>query len=938
MPVRLPFYRQISVKLTLAYLTVTALILATTTLFHIQFSQKGYERLIQEQFHSTLKVNEDFIDQASLATETWSQHLASEPEIQGYFLSEHTSIMPLYINQYEGAGLLQFRTLLLNTQGVLLSDLTQQTPSGTNFITNDIVKNTLHTGETHSAILHDGNQFTLFSVAPCLLDGKTIGLVMIGKVIDHPFIEQVAQATGIDITIVRERAVMASTLKNDAEPIRELPLPYLEYQTLLNNPGESVVRTLHGETYFISAKPLSRMDGKLAGSIFMAKPHTGMDQVRNEILQRTQLLALAGLVAAILLGLLLYRYLGNIRRLSLATIEISESDDFTPVDVKSTDEIGILARNFNRMLATIDQKRKQLRDYNDNLEHEVERRTNQLQLALNELDKFSLAVEQSPVAVVITDLDGNVEYTNPHFSRTTGYSAEEIKGQNLRILKSGRTPDEEYKNLWDTITSGKVWRGEFHNRTKDGSMYWERTAITPIKSNGKVTHYLGMKEDISTYKEYEQTLLKQANFDALTDLPNRILARDRLKQAIAGCNRNNTKGALLFIDLDNFKRVNDTLGHNIGDQLLVEAGKRISSCLREEDTTARLSGDEFLVIIGNLCSEHNAETVARHIIEALSKPLMLAEQSIVITASVGIALFPQDSTEINELMRFADTAMYRAKAMGRNAYCFFTEEMNDEVTAHLKMENELRTALENDALELHFQPLINLADNRVYAAEALLRWTSESFGPVSPAEFIPLAESSDLIHPLGRWVLHQACENAANWRRMGYPDIRVAVNISPVQFRQGDLVETISDTLAVTGLPAENLEIEITEGALLDNIELALRTLNDLHTLGVCLAIDDFGTGYSSLSYLSQFPFDILKIDKSFTDRVINDKHCRALTTGIIDLAHNLDMRVVCEGIELNEQCEFLRVHDCDKGQGYLFNRPVPYTQFVEYLQNHPTT
>ncbi|WP_372834299.1 PAS domain S-box protein, partial [Pontibacterium sp.] len=489
---------------------MTAIILAATALFNVQFSQKGYEQLIQQQFQSTLQVNEDFIDQVSLATETWAQHLASEPEIKGYFISQNPSVMPVYIRQYESAGLLQFRTLLLNTNGVLQYDLTKKTRTGTNFISNSIVQQVLKDGQPSSAILHDGNEFTLFSIAPALLDGKTIGLVMIGKVLDQPFIQQVAEATDIDITIVRERAIMASTLKNQNEPIRDLPIPYLEYQRLLDHPGDSVVRTLFGETYFISAKPLSRMDGHLAGSIFLAKSHAGMDAVREEILKRTLFIFLAGALTVMLLGLLIYRYLGNIRQLSLAALRFSESGNYTPVPITSTDEIGILAQNFNQMLSTIALNSNELQKYNDNLEAEVDKRTLQLQTALNELDKFSLAVEQSPVAVVITDLQGNVEYTNPHFSRTTGYTAEEIKGRNLRLLKSGRTPDTDYTDLWTTITSGKVWRGEFHNRAKDGSMYWERTAITPIKSQGKITHYLGMKEDISAYKEYEQTLLKQA--------------------------------------------------------------------------------------------------------------------------------------------------------------------------------------------------------------------------------------------------------------------------------------------------------------------------------------------------------------------------------------------------------------------------------------------
>jgi diguanylate cyclase (GGDEF)-like protein/PAS domain S-box-containing protein len=938
MPLRLPFYRRISVKLTFAYLTVTALIMGATGLLNIRFTEDGYERLIARQFQSTLKVHEEFIDQVSLATETWAQHLASEPEVQGYFLSNSPQLMPEYIRQYESAGLLQFRTLLLSPKGDLLFDITPFENGPKSFASTEIVKNTIKTRRPHSAILHDGNQFTLFSVAATVLDNQLLGLVMIGKVLDQPFVEQVSAATGIDITVVRERAVMASTLKDGNGPVIDLPVPYLEYQRLLDQPGDSVIRTLFGETYFIAAKPLSRMDGHLPGSIFLAKSHGELDAIHKELLQRSMLIALCGMLAALLLGVMIYRYLRHIRQLSEATIEFSSSGTLKPVDITSNDEIGLLGRNFNQMLKTIKLKSQQLEQYSDTLEEKVNTRTQQLQQAMVELNKFSLAVEQSPVAVVITDLDGNVEYTNPHFTRTTGYSAEEIQGKNLRILKSGRTPDTEYEDLWRTITAGDVWRGEFYNRAKDGTMYWERTAITPIMSNGQVTHYLGMKEDISTYKEYEQTLLKQANFDALTELPNRILARDRLKQAIASCGRNKTKGALLFIDLDNFKRVNDTLGHNIGDKLLIEAGQRIASCIRQEDTTARLSGDEFLVIIGNLASEHDAEVVARHIINTLCQPLLLAEQSIVITASIGIAIFPDDSNDINELMRFADTAMYRAKAKGRNAYCFFTEDMNNEVTEHLKMENELRHAIENDKLELHFQPLTHLSSGRVYAAEALLRWNSQSFGPVSPARFIPLAEESDLIQSLGRHVLTRACEYATQWRQKGYLDLRVAVNISPLQLRQGNLVQLVADTLAETGLPATNLELEITESALLDDTDLALTTLNALRELGVSLSIDDFGTGYSSLSYLSRFPFDILKIDKSFIDRVVDDKHCRALTTGIIELAHNLEMSVVAEGVELEAQREFLRTHGCDNVQGYLLSRPVAPDELLAYLDAHPTT
>jgi len=548
---------------------------------------------------------------------------------------------------------------------------------------------------------------------------------------------------------------------------------------------------------------------------------------------------------------------------------------------------------------------------------------------LDNLRKLSLAVEQSPASVVITDTTGAIEYVNAKFVELTGYTLEEVLGRNPRILKSGKIPAEVYETLWRTIAAGREWRGELLNRKRNGELYWESVSISPIKTaDGTVTHFLAVKEDITLRKEYEKRLIQQANFDEVTGLPNRVLALDRLEQALARGLRQNHKVGLLFIDLDRFKYVNDTLGHHTGDRILKEAGARIRGCLRAADTVARLGGDEFTVIVPDLQSGIDVEPVAQKILEAFGQPFYLGRREIFLTPSIGITIWPDDGRLPDELMRNADTAMYRAKEMGRNNFRFFTPELNERALWRARMEHQIRHALERDEFELHYQPLVDLKTGRIERAEALLRWRNAELGEVSPDDFIPLAEEIGLITPIGEWVLRTACRQAVEWRRDGSGGERISVNVSSRQFRGLSLFDTVAAILEETGLPAAALELEITENLLMADIPEVVDSLRRLDELGVKLSIDDFGTGYSSLSYLRRFPVSVLKIDKSFMRDIAAESDNAILIEAIITMARSLKLEVVAEGVETDAQMGFLRRRGCDFAQGYLFSQPAAVTDF----------
>lgn len=533
-------------------------------------------------------------------------------------------------------------------------------------------------------------------------------------------------------------------------------------------------------------------------------------------------------------------------------------------------------------------------------------------------------------AIVITDADNRIVTVNPAFSYITGYTAEEVLGRDPKLLHSGRHNSAFYRQMWEQLQRNGHWQGEIWNRRKSGDIYPEWLSIVGIKNDsGAVYQYLAIFSDITRRKRDEQKIWHQANFDALTGLPNRTLFMDRLNQALQTAHHEQWPVVLMFIDLDRFKWVNDTMGHSAGDHLLLEVAGRLQGCVNEMATVARLGGDEFTVVLPNGADE--AEQVAEDILQRLAEPIVIDEHETFVSGSIGITLYPRDAKTIEGLMRNADSAMYRAKQAGRNTYCYFTQEMNDAAHRRLALEHDLRRALERNELELYFQPIVDGRSAEPLGAEALLRWRHPTLGMVPPDEFIPLAEEIGAIVPIGKWVLQQAVAACVRWRRRT-PGLMVAVNISSEQCRNDDYATLVQRTLAHHGLPAEALKLEITERLMLEHTEQVLAMLGQLRRAGVHLAVDDFGTGYSSLSYVKRFPVDMLKIDREFVDGLPDNADNVALVEAIIAMAHSLDLKVVAEGVETRDQETFLRALGCNLMQGFYYARALSSADFDAYL------
>ncbi len=551
------------------------------------------------------------------------------------------------------------------------------------------------------------------------------------------------------------------------------------------------------------------------------------------------------------------------------------------------------------------------------------------------LRKLATAVEQSSTSVMITDLDGRIEYVNPRFSNITGYSRAEIIGQNPRILRSGYMPEEHARGLWTTILAGREWRGEFYNKKKNGELYWEHASISPIRGHdGSLTHFLAIMEDMTVRKEYEERLLHQANFDDLTDLPNRVLAADRLSQALARARRNGTSAGVMFIDIDYFKLVNDTLGHAIGDELLVQAAQRLVACVRDTDTVARFGGDEFMVIMPDLDADAHLDVITEQVLESFTRPFTLAGHEIVVTASIGLTLYPDDGEDPHMLFRNADAAMYHAKDEGRNTYRFFTPEMNKKALKRLELETQLKYALERGELSIQYLPIVDTVSGCMVGAEALLRWENAELGYVSPATFIPVAEETGLIGPIGEWVLQESCREAGRWRQAGGAPLQLAVNVSSRQFWGASLLGAVKYALAAGGLAGQALTLEINEQLLMEDPPATGNVMADLAALGVQFAVDDFGTGFSSLGYLQRFHFDALKLDRTFVRDVTSEGENATLARAIIAMAHGLGLQVIGEGVENDDQLEFLRECECDLVQGYFFSKPLSPHEMLDRVRS----
>ena len=550
-----------------------------------------------------------------------------------------------------------------------------------------------------------------------------------------------------------------------------------------------------------------------------------------------------------------------------------------------------------------------------------------------DLLKLSLAVEQSPNSIVITDLDAKIEYANSNFIKVTGYSLAELIGKNPNIMQSGKTPKSTYEDMWAHLTRGETWKGELNNRRKDGTEYIESALISPVRqADGRLTHYLAIKEDITEKRRTEERIEKLVHFDQLTGLPNRTQLNERFKFALSLAQRSGEQLTVMFLDLDHFKDINDTLGHSVGDQLLMEVATRLKTTLREEDTISRQGGDEFILILPGT-DEKGAAHVAAKLMEAISRDCQIEQHELVATCSIGIAIYPYDGEDFETLSKNADTAMYRVKQDGRNSFRFFTPEMQVHSARALQLGNALRQALSRGQLQLHYQPQVLIQDGRVVGAEALLRWQHPELGAISPAEFIPIAEDSGQIIQIGEWVLRTAIRQLKDWMDHGLPPMVMAVNLSAAQFRQPNLPELVTGILDEVGLPHKYLELELTEAVAMDDPQAAVEMMDKLHALGIRMSIDDFGTGYSSLSYLKRFKVYKLKIDQSFVHDITDDPDDKAIVAAIINMASSLGMQTIAEGVETAGQLAFLRLQGCDEVQGYYFSKPLPADQFTSYIQ-----
>lgn len=543
------------------------------------------------------------------------------------------------------------------------------------------------------------------------------------------------------------------------------------------------------------------------------------------------------------------------------------------------------------------------------------------------LRKLTHGIEHSASAVLITDLHGTIEYVNKKFTQLTGYSPEEAIGKNPRILKSDVTPREVFDNLWRTILSGQEWRGELLNRRRNGEVYWSIASISPLHNDqGEITHFIANVEDINERKNAEATIERLAYYDPLTDLPNRRMLQDRLELALRRSRRQATGAALLYLDLDSFKHINDSLGHPAGDKLLREMANRFTQTLRDDDVVCRLGGDEFAVVLHDIRHDQDVVPIAQKLLDIAAEPLQIEGREVAVTSSIGIALFPKDGADAKLLGKHADIALYHAKAEGKNTFRFFSEELNNNLRDRMAMEHGLRHVLDRGELELHYQPKVSVASGQVTGVEALLRWNSPEFGLVSPMRFIPLAEETRQIIPIGDWVLRTACRQQLLWQQQGL-QLNMAVNLSAVQFKSPHLIDRIAALIDETGICPGNLELELTESALVDKPDDAVRVLEQLRSLGCGISIDDFGTGYSSLSYLKNFPVTILKIDRSFVRDLAHDSGDRAIAQSVVSLAANLEMKTVAEGVEEPEQLEILKQIGCTYIQGFIHSRPVPADQ-----------
>jgi len=665
-------------------------------------------------------------------------------------------------------------------------------------------------------------------------------------------------------------------------------------------------------------------------------------------------LATIATILALLVSLLLWRitrpyWASPFIRFARSLHMISLQNDYSRrLRLDESDEFASLASSINDMLGAIETHQVQLISQQVDLEQLVDARTQELTHSNrklisevaervkteNNLLKLTSAVTQAEESVIITDQAGYIEYVNPSFERITGYSASHAIGKKPSLLRSDSHDDEFFYKLWQTLELGKIYKGVFINTRPNGDNYHLEQSITPVFNDAKeVVNYVATGRDITDRIESELALQHMAHHDALTSLPNRILLTDRIEHALQRAKRENSEVAVMFIDLDGFKIANDMYGHEAGDMVLKTVASRLRSGVRTQDTVARISGDEFAVVLEDMHSLADVGIVARKILDSLCNPYLVNSNEIFCTASIGIAIYPNDGKDTNSLLKHSDQAMYKAKRDGKARYRFYAESDVNFDTRRMKREQQLIRAVKEKQFVLHYQPLMRADESAVHGVEALIRWNHPEHGLVYPDQFIPSLEDSGMIDEVGSWVLQEACEQLAAWQSQGFQKLIMSVNISPRELNDKQFVGYVVTALQSTGVDANSLEIEITERMFLAIDDKNIQTLNRLAELGVRLAVDDFGMGHSSLSYISKLKVDTLKIDRSFVRDMVHNKEDAKIVSALIGLGERLNINVTAEGVETREQLSILEGLNCHIAQGYLFAKAMPADEFVNWSQ-----
>lgn len=591
--------------------------------------------------------------------------------------------------------------------------------------------------------------------------------------------------------------------------------------------------------------------------------------------------------------------------------------------------VGTSLEVLQHSLNELDRITAEAQRINQELRSEIQQRKE----AESRLQLSAKVFDSSLNAIMITDAAGTIEQVNPAFTRITGYTPDEVIGKNPSILKSGQHDVSFYEALWQELMTEGTWEGEVWDRRKDGGIFPVWQSITSIlDASGNVRNFIGTFNDISEQKDSAERIYRLAHYDILTELPNRRLFNELSQHTLERARRDGALMAILFLDLDQFKHINDSLGHPAGDQVLKQVASLLKGSVRDEDTVARLGGDEFVITIEQVTAITDVERVAGKLAEAFKSPLKIDGHELVISASIGISVYPKDADDVDTLIKQADTAMYRAKSLGRNNVQFFSAEFSEYALERMTIEQELRQGLERDEFLLHYQPQYDLKTGALLGAEALVRWQHPEKGMIAPDRFIPIAEESGLILSLGRWVLKTACHQTVHWQKANKPFPQISVNLSGLQLQRGDLIAMVQEVLDETGLLPSCLELEILETYIMRQVKKDLETLEGLRNMGVRLAIDDFGTGQSSLGYLKSLPVGKLKIDRSFIKDIPEDKNDVAITQAILALASSMKLTVVAEGVENQSQADFLREQGCDQVQGYFYSPPLDARAFEERL------